>query len=49
MLGAELGTDTGDVERHRSFSIIDRSIPVGFEPGQNLNVDKAILLHRNIK
>jgi hypothetical protein len=48
-LGAELGSTTGDVERHRAFYIFDRSIPVGFERGQNHNVNRAILLKRYIE
>ena len=28
-LGKELGTDTGEIHRHRAFYMIDRSIPVG--------------------
>jgi hypothetical protein len=48
-LGAELGSDTGQIRRHRSFYIVDRSIPVAFEPGENHNVDKAILLRRMIE
>jgi len=49
MLGQEVGLDTGDVKRHRAFYIIDRSIPVGFEPGENHNVEKTILLRRYIE
>jgi hypothetical protein len=49
LLGQELGADTGDVERHRAFYILDRSIPVGYEPGENHNVDRAILLRRFIE
>ena len=49
MLGAELGTDTGEIERHRAFYIFDRSIPVGFERGKDLNVEQAILLKRFIE
>jgi hypothetical protein len=45
----ELGLDTGDVERHRGFYVIDRSIPVGYEPGANHNVDRAIVLRRFIE
>ncbi len=41
--------DTGSIERHRGFYIIDRSVPVAFEPGQNHNVDNAILLRRFIE
>jgi hypothetical protein len=48
-LGKELGIDTGDVHRHRAFYIFDRSIPVGFERGKDLNVEKAILLKRFIE
>jgi hypothetical protein len=48
-LGAELGSSTGDIERHRAFYIFDRSIPVGFERGQNNNVNRAILLKRYIE
>jgi len=48
-LGAELGSDTGEVRRHRAFSIIDRSIPVGFERGADLNVEKTILVRRFIE
>jgi hypothetical protein len=48
-LGAEVGLDSGEVKRHRAFYIIDRSIPVGFQRGQNLNVDKTILLKRYIE
>jgi len=48
-LGQELGSDTGDSKRHRAFYIIDRSVPVAFEPGKNHNVDKAIMLRRFIE
>ena len=48
-LSRELGSDTGTVKRHRAFYIIDRSIPVAFEPGQNHNVDRAIKLRRFIE
>ncbi len=48
-LGSELGTDSGTVKRHRAFYIIDRSVPVAFEPGENHNVDNAILLRRFIE
>ncbi|MEX0936933.1 MAG: hypothetical protein WDZ59_03660 [Pirellulales bacterium] len=49
MLGRELGTDTGEVERHRSFYMIDRTIPVAFEPGVDHNVEQAILIKRFIE
>ena len=48
-LGQELGIDSGEVERHRAFYIIDRSVPVVFEPGENHNVEDAILLRRFIE
>ena len=48
-LGPEIGSDTGEVKRHRAFYIIDRSIPVAFESGENHNVDRCILLRRYIE
>jgi hypothetical protein len=48
-LGRELGVDTGEIERHRAFYIIDRTIPVGFQRGKDLNSEKAILLNRFIE
>ncbi|MBI2825987.1 MAG: hypothetical protein HYX69_14985 [Planctomycetia bacterium] len=49
VLGRELGSDTGDIKRHRAFYMYDRSIPVGFERGENHNVDRGILLERFIE
>lgn len=48
-LAQEVGSDLGTVERHRAFYLIDRSIPVAFEPGQNHNVDRCILIRRLIE
>ncbi|MCC7087008.1 MAG: hypothetical protein IT427_18570 [Pirellulales bacterium] len=48
-LGQELGADTGEITRHRAFYIIDRTIPVGYERGQNHNVLDAVLLRRMIE
>ena len=48
-LGQEVGADTGDVTRHRAFFIFDRSLPVGFVRGQDINSDKAFLLKRFIE
>ena len=48
-LGIEMGSDIGSVTRHRSFYIVDRSIPVAFEPGVNHNVDDAVLVRRHIE
>ncbi len=45
----ELGSDTGTTKRHRSFYVIDRSIPVAFEPGADHNVDDAVLVRRRIE
>ena len=48
-LSREVGIDTGEIKRHRGFYLIDRSIPVAFEPGENHNVDQAILIRRFIE
>jgi len=48
-LGLEVGIDTGEVKRHRAFYILDRSIPVGFVRGQNVNWEKALLVKRIIE
>jgi hypothetical protein len=48
-LGVELGSDSGQIERHRGFYIFDRSIPVGFERGFNHNVERALVLKRFIE
>jgi hypothetical protein len=48
MLGKEVGSDTGDTRRHRGFYIVDRSEPVGFKPGEDLNVERMIRLRRRI-
>ena len=48
-LGRELGMDTGEIVRHRAFYIIDRTIPVAFQRGQDMNVEKAILINRFIE
>ena len=42
--GVEAGSQVGDVHRSRGFFLLDRSIPVSFEPGKNHNVDRAVLL-----
>lgn len=43
-LGAEYGLETGDATRFKSFMIIDRSLPVGFRPGVQLNSRDSVLL-----
>jgi hypothetical protein len=47
-LGRELGSETGDTNRHRGFWIVDRTLPVAFKPGDDVNVEKMILLRREI-
>ena len=42
-LGREHGADSGELQRNRAFYLYDRSIPVGFEPGHNHNVDNGVL------
>ncbi len=42
-------SETGEQKRHRAFYVIDRSVPVAFEPGVNHNVDRAVLLRRFIE
>jgi len=49
MLGQESGSETGDIRRVREFAIIDRTIPVAFEPGKNHNVERAVRLRRRIE
>jgi hypothetical protein len=48
-LGQEMGSDTGDFQRLRGFAIVDRTIPVAFEPGEDHNVEKAVRLRRRIE
>jgi hypothetical protein len=48
-IGAEFTGNRGEVTRYRSFYMIDRTAPVGFRPGEDLNTDKAILLRRFIE
>lgn len=48
-VGAEVGIEIGEVKRSRAFYIIDRSIPVAFEPGKNHNVDDAVLVRTIIE
>ena len=43
-LGAEIGSDVGEVKRNRAFYMIDRSIPVAFEPGNDHNVEDVVLV-----
>ncbi len=48
-IGQELGTDTGEIKRHRGFGIYDRSIPVGYERGMNHNVEKGFLIKKMLE
>ncbi len=41
----EVGADDGTTKRYRGFFLVDRSIPVAFEPGRDHNVDRAVLSH----
>ncbi len=47
--GYEIGSESGQIQRHRGFFIVDRSIPVAFEPGKNHNVDRAVLVRSIIE
>ncbi len=49
MMPKELGSDTGEIARHRGFYIFDRSIPVGYVTGRDLNLDDAVRLRRIIQ
>lgn len=46
--GREYVNASGEEQRERSFYIIDRTVPVGFVPGEDLNTQKTILLRRKI-
>ena len=48
-LKQEAGLDTGEVKRHRAFYMVDRSIPVAYEPGEDHNVDNCVLVRRFIE
>jgi hypothetical protein len=46
--GNEYVGENGLPERERQFFIIDRTIPVGYKPGENLNTERTILLERKL-
>ncbi|MEM8669568.1 MAG: hypothetical protein AAGG48_18725 [Planctomycetota bacterium] len=48
-VGEEVGSDLGQVRRYREFHIIDRSVPVMYEPGQLNNAEEAIILSRRLQ
>ena len=45
----EAGSDTGEIERHRAYYMIDRSIPVGYENGQDHNTEDVFRMQRFIE
>jgi hypothetical protein len=49
MLSKEAGVETGENRRIRGFYIIDRSLPVGYEPGVDHNLEQIIRLRRRIE
>lgn len=48
-LKGELGADTGEIERHRAFYMVDRLVPVAFERGKTHNTRKTIRLRTMIE
>ncbi len=42
-LGREYNAESGNAKRYRGTFVIDRSIPVGFSPGQDLNTRNTII------
>ncbi len=42
-LGAEYGANVGRNQRYQAMFIVDRSIPVGFVPGQDLNARDVVI------
>jgi len=48
-VAGELNLDRGAIERHRIFAIIDRTIPVAFEPGEDHNASDTILVETFIE
>ncbi|MCM2371757.1 hypothetical protein [Aporhodopirellula aestuarii] len=45
-LGREYGESTGKARRYQAMFIVDRSIPVGFVPGQDLNARDTVVFER---
>jgi hypothetical protein len=43
-LGAEYGLDNGEAVRHKAFMLIDRSLPVGYRPGETFNARETVLI-----
>ncbi len=47
-VGQEVGSDIGQSRRFQSFHIIDRSVPVMYEPGELNNAMETVLLSRTL-
>ena len=45
----EIGQEEGTVQRHRGFFLVDRSIPVAFEPGRDHDVQNCVLVESIIQ
>ncbi|MFG0266214.1 MAG: hypothetical protein ACF8AM_13865 [Rhodopirellula sp. JB055] len=45
-LGAEYNEDKGENQRYHAMFIIDRSVPVGFIPGQDVNARDTVVFER---
>ncbi len=48
-LGQEYLENEGRSKRHSAFYVIDRSVPVGYREGQDLNTEKCVLMRRIIE
>ncbi len=48
-IGREYGIDEGTAQRHKAYYVIDRSIPVGYQEGLDLNTEQCILMRRIIE
>jgi hypothetical protein len=48
-LGGEMRFEDGAVRRPRAFYLIDRSIPVAYEPGQQHNIERCVLQRRYLE
>ena len=46
--GNEYKNQNGQPIRERQFFIIDRSVPVGYRPGENLNSERTVLLQKRL-
>jgi hypothetical protein len=49
MILSEVGLEDGSAQRHRGFFMVDRSIPVAFEPGKNHDVEDCVLIESIIE